>query len=57
MTLTERATGYIPVPGIIRTAVNEVRHGKDVIIGPGFDFRVIPIGDPRKSHPCRKVGN
>lgn len=55
-TTTERASGYIPVPGIVRQAVNEVRHGKDVTIGPGFDFHVIGWGDPRKMHPCRKVG-
>lgn len=56
MTMTERATGYIPVPGLIRTAVNQMRHGKDVILGPGFKFHVIGWGDPRKMHPCRKVG-
>ncbi len=56
-TTTERATGYIPIPGIVRQAVNEVRHGKDVTIGPGFNFHVIGWGDPRKMHPCRKVGN
>lgn len=55
-TMTERATGYIPVPGIVRTAVNEVRHGKDVTLGPGFKFHIIGWGDPRKMHPCRKVG-
>ena len=55
-TTTERASGYLPVPGIVRQAVNEVRHGKDVTIGPGFNFHVIGWGDPRKTHPCRKVG-
>jgi hypothetical protein len=56
-TVTDRASGYLPIPGLIRTAVNEVRHGKDVTIGPGFNFHVIGWGDPRKMHPCRKVGN
>lgn len=55
-TMTERATGYLPIPGLVRQAVNEVRHGKDVTLGPGFSFHVIGWGDPRKMHPCRKVG-
>lgn len=55
-TTVERATGYLPVPGLVRQAVNEVRHGKDVTLGPGFTFHVIGWGDPRKMHPCRKVG-
>ncbi len=54
--MTERASGYIPIAGIIRTAVNEVRHGKNITIGPGFSFHVIGWGDPRKMEPCRKVG-
>jgi hypothetical protein len=56
MTLTERATNYIPIAGLIRTAVNEVRDGKNIRIGPGFVFHVIGLGDPRKTRPCRKVG-
>jgi hypothetical protein len=55
-TLAERATNYIPVPGIVRTAVNEVRWGKDVVIGPGFNFHVVGLGDPRNLAPCHKVG-
>ncbi len=55
-TTVERASGYLPVPGLVRQAVNEVRHGRDVTLGPGFDFHVIGLGDPRKMHPCRKVG-
>ena len=54
--LAERATGYLPIPGLVRTVANEVRDGKNVTIGPGFIFSVIPLGDPRKMHPCRKVG-
>ena len=55
-TLTERASGYVPIPGIVRTAVNEVRDGKNITIGPGYTFHVIALGDPRKTTPCRKVG-
>jgi hypothetical protein len=56
-TAADRASGYLPIPGIIRTAVNQVRNGKNVTIGPGFHFHVIALGDPRNSAPCRKVGN
>lgn len=55
-TIGERASDYLPIPGIVRTAVNEVRDGKNITIGPGFHFRVIALGDPRKYQPCRKVG-
>jgi hypothetical protein len=51
-----RAEGYLPIPGLVRTIANEVRDGKNVTIGPGFIFSVIPLGDPRKMSPCRKVG-
>lgn len=57
MTLADRATNWIPIPGIVRTAVNEVRDGKNITIGPGFAFKVIALGDPRHTSPCRKVGH
>lgn len=53
--LVDRASGYLPIPGIIRTAVNEVRDGKNVSIGPGFKFNVVPFTSPRDGTPCRKV--
>ena len=56
MTMGERASDYLPIPGIVRTAVNEVRNGKNITIGPGFTFRVVALGDPRKYAPCTKVG-
>ena len=54
--MESRAEGYLPIPGLVRTIANEVRDGKNVMIGPGFVFSVIPLGDPRKMRPCRKVG-
>lgn len=54
--LVDKATGWLPIPGIIRTAVNEVRDGKNIRIGPGFVFKVIGLGDPRRTSPCRKIG-
>lgn len=55
-TLVERGSNYLPVPGIVRTAVNEVRWGKNVVIGPGFNFHVVGLSDPRNLAPCHKVG-
>ena len=55
-TLEQRAEGYLPIPGIVRTAVNEVRNGRNVTIGPGFTFHILSLPDPRKSGPCHKVG-
>jgi len=57
VTFGERASGYLPIPGILRTAVNQVRNGRNITIGPGFLFHVIALGDPRKMAPCRIVGN
>lgn len=54
--LETRAEGYLPIPGLVRTIANEVRDGRNITIGPGFVFRVIPLGDPRNMAPCRKVG-
>ena len=55
-TLTERASNYVPVPGIVREAVNAARWGKNVVVGPGFNFHVVGLGDPRNLAPCHKVG-
>ncbi len=54
--IAEKATGYIPIAGLIRTAVNEVRNGRNVTIGPGFNFHVVAVGDAAKMQPCHKVG-
>jgi hypothetical protein len=55
-TLEQRAEGYVPIPGIVRTAVNEVRHGRNVTIGPGLTFHILSFPDPRTTSPCHKVG-
>jgi len=55
-TITEAASGYLPVPGIVRTAVNDVRHGRNVTVGPGLTFHIVGLPDPRKDSPCHKVG-
>jgi len=33
----------IPIPGFAMTAVNSLRRGRDVIVGFGFQFSVVPI--------------
>ena len=55
-TIAEAASGYLPLPGIVRTAVNDVRYGKNVTVGPGLNFHIIGLPDPRKDSPCHKVG-
>ena len=54
--LAERASGYVPIAGLIRTAVNTVRDGRNVTIGPGFNFHVVSIGNVTQMQPCHKVG-
>jgi len=55
-TLTDAAEDLAPIPGLIRTAVNSVRKGRDVTIGPGFAFHIIGLPDPKAGSPCHKVG-
>ncbi|HEV7178796.1 MAG TPA: hypothetical protein VGN11_02930 [Candidatus Baltobacteraceae bacterium] len=54
--LAEQAIGYVPIAGLIRTAANEVRNGRNVTIGPGFTFHVVGIGNIPKMQPCHKIG-
>ena len=35
----------LPVPGIAMTAINTVRWGRNITLGPGFFFSVIPVGN------------
>lgn len=51
-TMVDRASGYLPIPGIVRTAVGEVTQGKNVTIGPGFKFHVLPLNDRTLQEPC-----
>jgi hypothetical protein len=50
----EKAAGHIPnpIPGIMMTGINYLRFGKNVTIGPGFSFYVVPIGDLTKNGSC-----
>jgi hypothetical protein len=42
----------IPIPGIAMSAVNLVRMGKNVTLGPGFPFAVVPLFDPTHNPGC-----
>jgi hypothetical protein len=55
VTLTEEALGYIPMSGLISSAINTARMGKNVIIGPGFNFHVVMLGEITTSEPCAHV--
>jgi hypothetical protein len=51
-TIAEKGAGYVPIVGLVRSAVNTVRNGTNITLGPGFVFHVIPIGDLRDVSPC-----
>jgi len=41
----EKAVSHmpIPIPGLAMTAVNTLRRGRDVIVGLGYTFSIVPI--------------
>ncbi|MBV8370750.1 MAG: hypothetical protein JO036_17695 [Candidatus Eremiobacteraeota bacterium] len=43
--LLNKAASHVPlpVPGLIMTGVNTVRWGRNITLGPGFSFTVLPI--------------
>ncbi len=50
----EKAASRVPnpLPGIVMTGINFLRWGKNVTLGPGFTFYVVPIGDLMKNGSC-----
>ena len=52
--LLQKATGYIPVPiaGIAMQGINLVRYGRNITLGPGFKFAVIPAGNLSQGAIC-----
>jgi hypothetical protein len=42
----------LPVPGLIMTGVNTVRWGRNITLGPGFTFTVVPVDDLALSPVC-----
>ena len=43
--LLNKAASHVPlpVPGLIMTGVNQVRWGRNITLGPGFSFTVLPV--------------
>jgi hypothetical protein len=52
--LLENAANHVPlvIPGLIVSGVNAVRFGRNITLGQGFVFSVIPIGDFAKVPIC-----
>jgi len=42
----------IPLPGLAMSAINMVRFGRNVTIGEGFTFAVVPLFDPTHNPGC-----
>jgi hypothetical protein len=51
--LLNKAASHIPlpVPGLIMTGVNTVRWGKNITLGPGFTFTVLPVENLASNGP------
>ena len=43
--LLNKAASHVPlpIPGLIMTGVNTVRWGRNITLGPGFSFTVLPV--------------
>jgi len=50
----EKVIGRVPmpVPGMAMTAAGYVRYGRDVVLGEGFRFAVVPLFDLSESPAC-----
>ena len=52
--LLQKAAGFIPmpIPGIAMQGINMIRYGRNITLGPGFTFSVIPVTDLSKTPVC-----
>lgn len=50
-TLAEEGLGMAPL-GLIGTVFNEARYGREVTLGPGFNFHIILVDDIAEKAPC-----
>jgi len=52
--LLNRAASHVPlpIPGLVMTGVNEVRWGRNITLGPGFKFSLLPLDDLTKGPIC-----
>ena len=42
----------LPIPGLVMTGVNAMRWGRNITLGPGFTFTVIPVGNLARGPVC-----
>jgi hypothetical protein len=52
--LLNKAASHVPlpVPGLIMTGVNAVRWGRNITLGPGFRFTVLPVDNLARGPIC-----
>jgi hypothetical protein len=52
--LLNKAAGHIPlpVPGLVMSGVNMVRWGRNITLGPGFTFTVLPVDNLARGPIC-----
>ena len=52
--LLNKAASHVPlpIPGLIMTGVNQVRRGRNITLGPGFTFTVVPVENLAKGPVC-----
>ena len=52
--LLNKAASHVPlpVPGLVMTGVNTLRWGRNITLGPGFRFTVIPVGYLARGAVC-----
>jgi hypothetical protein len=52
--LLNKAASHVPlpVPGLIMTGVNQVRWGRNITLGPGFTFTVVPVENLANGPVC-----
>ena len=52
--LLNKAASHVPlpIPGLIMTGVNQVRRGRNITLGPGFTFTVVPVENLANAPVC-----
>ena len=52
--LLNKAAGHIPmpIPGLVMSGVNMVRWGRNITLGPGFTFTVLPVENLARGPVC-----
>ncbi|HEV2740106.1 MAG TPA: hypothetical protein VGU66_16115 [Candidatus Elarobacter sp.] len=52
--LLNKAASHVPlpIPGLVMTGVNMVRWGRNITLGPGFKFTVLPVENLARGPVC-----